>query len=534
MLLKSIEHANKLSKTVGNIPVMTSFIIDTGAGIHLKCYAAGLSMFDIHKISLMSANGPLSASKMTKVKFRNIGEQDCIVLENSPNVLGVGQLVAQGFSFIWTPGDMTTGVVEQARLCTPSGQTISLVVRDFVPYLINGTEPATRGDGLANFIPDRSHDPRHCESEPDCEIDHSALPAVGTRVRIKTKIALSDRQQTALDNAVENLAVAENFSHDLLHFHSHRDCSLCRQVKQRRNYSHPILEENKHLATKVFEKTDIDHIIIGNGVPGLLGETVGLVARDEAIGFVSVSPDTSKLTNAVAIGLRHHFGPALDKAQARGFMLYSDSAAEFQKVAKKLWLIHRAATPNSDEANARHERFMGVFGDLIRTVLFQSGLPLSFWALAAEYAANVYNMTVIPFRKSVTPYSARYPDRKLPNIPHFGSLCTYVPKAIEKKSSRSRQGIFVGYTRLPGGIVTDEYRVVPLSCFTQGLKQVNIVTTRDVRFPNDSPDFQIKTWNTLAESRSYIEKFKPLNGEDYYQHVWNSNNIQNSNPQAIV
>ena len=196
--------------------------------------------------------------------------------------------------------------------------------------------------------------------------------------------------------------------------------------------------------------------------------------------------------------------------------MYSDSAAELRKAAKKLKLIHRAATPNSDEANARHERFMGVFGDLIRTVLFQSGLPLSFWAWAAEYAANVYNMTVVPFKKAFTPYSARYPLRKLPNIPHFGSLCTYVPKAIEKNSSRSRQGIFIGYSRLPGGIVTDEYRIVPLSCFTKGLKQVNIVTTRDVRFPDDSPNFQIKVWNTLAESRSYIENFKPLNGEDYF------------------
>ena len=104
---------------------------------------------------------------------------------------------------------------------------------------------------------------------------------------------------------------------------------------------------------------------------------------------------------------------------------------------------------------------------------FQSGLPLLFWTLAAEYAANVYNMTVIPF-KAQTPYSARYPNRKLPKHPHFGSLVTYIPKNIEKYSSRSRQGIFIGYTRLPGGIVTDEFRVVPLSCFTQGLKQINL------------------------------------------------------------
>ncbi len=89
--------------------------------------------------------------------------------------------------------------------------------------------------------------------------------------------------------------------------------------------------------------------------------TVGLVARDERSGWASFSPDKNKDASAVADGLRHHFGSNIDKASSRGFMLYSDSAPEFSKVCKKLRLIHRAATPNSSEANARHERFMGVF-----------------------------------------------------------------------------------------------------------------------------------------------------------------------------
>ena len=64
--------------------------------------------------------------------------------------------------------------------------------------------------------------------------------------------------------------------------------------------------------------------------------------------------------------------------------MYSDSAPEFEKVCKKWHLLHRQATPNSEEANARHERFMGVFGDLVRTALFQSGLPVMFWTYAAS------------------------------------------------------------------------------------------------------------------------------------------------------
>ena len=93
------------------------------------------------------------------------------------------------------------------------------------------------------------------------------------------------------------------------------------------------------------------------------------------------------------------------------FTIYSDSAGKFRKVCKKLKVLHRPATPNSSEANARHERFMGVFGDLIRTVLFQAGLPLMFWTYAASYLADVYNMTVISYQKWKTPYEMRYPHR---------------------------------------------------------------------------------------------------------------------------
>ena len=89
----------------------------------------------------------------------------------------------------------------------------------------------------------------------------------------------------------------------------------------------------------------------------------------------------------------------------------------------------------------------------------------------------------------------------MPKIPHFGRIVTYVPKDIAKHSSRSRRGIVLGYAQMPGGYVTDEFVIVPLNCFIKGLKVVNFVTSRDVRF-SGSPCFQIKEWNSLAESRS--------------------------------
>ena len=317
--------------------------------------------------------------------------------------------------------------------------------------------------------------------------------------------------------------------------YSHPNCAHCREVKQRRNYSKPLPENRQNLATKIHQKTDIDTIVMGNNIPGLNGERYGAVMRDESIGFVSFHGSKRRDTSSVGDALSHHFASELDKADSRGFMVYGDSAPEFKKICKKLRILYRPATPNSDESNSRHERFMGVFGDLIRNVLHQSGLPLMFWICAAQFVANVYNMTVIPYKKSKPPYAARYPNRKLPqNIPHFGQLVTFVPVNIAKHSSRSRRGILIGYSQLPGGIVTDEYRVVPLSCFTKGLKSINIITTRDIRFPYP-PIFQIKIWNDLSEGRKYIEEFKPLNGEEYFKTVWekSSNHAIEQQPDSI-
>ena len=148
---------------------------------------------------------------------------------------------------------------------------------------------------------------------------------------------MTDDRQAALDHAITRQLVDRKtmVEHDVSHFMSHRDCALCREVEQRRNYSKPIAEEREHLATKMFEKTDLDHIIMGKNAPGIYGEVVGLVGRDEKCGWVSFSGDKNRDVPAVSEGLRHHFGNALDKAKSRGFTIYSDSAPSFRKVCKK-------------------------------------------------------------------------------------------------------------------------------------------------------------------------------------------------------
>ena len=51
---------------------------------------------------------------------------------------------------------------------------------------------------------------------------------------------------------------------------------------------------------------------------------------------MSFSGDKNRNSPAVARGITHHFGKELNKAQSRGFTIYSDSAPEFEKYARNL------------------------------------------------------------------------------------------------------------------------------------------------------------------------------------------------------
>jgi hypothetical protein len=120
------------------LPVLTTFIVDTGAGVHLRCAASGLATSKIKKLTLQRANGLVETDCKTRVKFRRLGYHDCLVLENTPNVLSVGQLIKLGYSFHWTPGtisketmdsdefpsDMSKMSNESSLLVTPKGSAI--------------------------------------------------------------------------------------------------------------------------------------------------------------------------------------------------------------------------------------------------------------------------------------------------------------------------------------------------------------------------------------------------------------------------
>ena len=112
---------------------------------------------------MMSANGPISSKLASKLKLKRLGSQEFVVLDNTPNVLFVGALIEQGYSFYWVPGSVDVSWVlsngkssvsqstgldksslnndnkyalpQKCFLVTPSGTHIRLNVRGRVPVL---------------------------------------------------------------------------------------------------------------------------------------------------------------------------------------------------------------------------------------------------------------------------------------------------------------------------------------------------------------------------------------------------------------
>ena len=53
-------------------------------------------------------------------------------------------------------------------------------------------------------------------------------------------------------------------------------------------------------------------------------------------------------------------------------------------------------------------------------------------------------------------------------------------------------------------------------------------------YVSGSPCFQLEEWNSLAESRSCIERFKTLSGEIYYQNIWDNDTSGIAVRESIV
>ena len=126
--------------------------------MNVKCYSEDLTLKDIQNIRIGSANGITQTNKSTNVQFETIGNQECVVLNDSPDLLSVGSLVEQGYAFHWVPPNSSKDRANQrAYLVTPDGRKLELSIHERLPYLEQDDD-----------------------NKSECDFDLDMSPSVGT------------------------------------------------------------------------------------------------------------------------------------------------------------------------------------------------------------------------------------------------------------------------------------------------------------------------------------------------------------------
>lgn len=132
----------------------------------------------------------------------------------------------------------------------------------------------------------------------------------------------------------------------------------------------------------------------------------------------------------------------------------TDHGTEFENERFISWCTkhgvhHNFSAPRTPQQNGVVERKNRTLQDMTRTMLIESGLPMSFWGEAMNTACYILNRAYLRYMLNKTPYELLKGRR--PNISHlkvFGCRC-YIhdngKSQLGKFDPRSEEGVFVGY-----------------------------------------------------------------------------------------
>lgn len=225
-------------------------------------------------------------------------------------------------------------------------------------------------------------------------------------------------------------------------------CSSCLMSKATRTYS------KKSTETRTVAPLDLIHAdVYGHEMAGLNGEKYYLVLLDDFTRFLTVYPMKAKSDAAPLIidtitqweKYFHNRG---------GYcvtMFRSDNGGEFVNGQLKSFFRNRGiqfqtTVPYLSFQNGAAERAIRTITDKARTLLTSSGAPLTLWPFAVQCAVHLLNRYP---NKGVTPYEQWY--SKTPLYGHlvpFG--CAAYPllhesKRLSKMAPNSWRGVMVGY-----------------------------------------------------------------------------------------
>jgi hypothetical protein len=226
--------------------------------------------------------------------------------------------------------------------------------------------------------------------------------------------------------------------------------------------------------------------------------------------YANVAVDEATRWSFVALlkKIKHTKRVALDpllRSKLKGLTrtLRTDLGKEFdngevKRLCIQLGIKQEAACADDQHQNGLSERTIGVLFEIVRTMMADSRLPLSFWGEALICANYIRNLLPTAGNKfGMSPYEARY--GKLPNLKGlrpFGSRCTVLKhsRTFDAQNSRQRglKGIMVGYGQPYG---KKGYRF-----FIPSLKKV--VTAPNVLFVDSMEESIARRPELLIETRS--------------------------------
>lgn len=123
--------------------------------------------------------------------------------------------------------------------------------------------------------------------------------------------------------------------------------------------------------------------------------------------------------------------------------------SQFKEVTEKEGIEHQKTVPYNPESNGKIERGNRVILERARTLLYESGLPLTFWADAIAYVTHTANITP---RKNWAKTPFEYYYGRVSNVSYLRTFeCTafyHIQKGMRNKLQPSdRKAIMVGYSR---------------------------------------------------------------------------------------
>jgi hypothetical protein len=94
-----------------------------------------------------------------------------------------------------------------------------------------------------------------------------------------------------------------------------------------------------------------------------------------------------------------------------------------------LGIVHELTTAHTSQQNGVAERNICVLFNCARTILHESGFPLSFWAEAINYAATTRNLCPVSTRSYQVPdtHFKAHPDVMLKAVAFLFSMKVMIP-----------------------------------------------------------------------------------------------------------